>query len=422
MKTGTRLFEVGLAFAVCLAIGFGWSDLRKGEMPDFGELPSAIVGNQVLNRELPPTETFRQVLANIDALQYGSAKRQDLTHAAVDGMIGSLNDPHTMLLEVEAAQKFQEKNHGEFVGIGAELAPDQLGARVRRVFKNSPASEAGLRQNDIVTKVGAKSVSGRDLLEVVGDIRGPSGSTVKLTLLRAGVESPITLVVARRRVQIQDVYGEILQGPEVDGKAAIGKLEVRSFSEMIVAQFDDELSDLEAQGIKGLIIDLRGNPGGLMSAAVAMAGRFVDNRVIASMKERDGSPEVFRSHTGLAEGRTYPVVILIDGGTASAAEILAGSLHDYNRATLVGTRSYGKGSVQIVKPLEDGAQLKITIARYYLPNGESVQRKETEDGEFLSGGLKPDVEVKSPPNAVQGDLKTDAQLRKAAEIIYSKLR
>jgi carboxyl-terminal processing protease len=113
---------------------------------------------------------------------------------------------------------------------------------------------------------------------------------------------------------------------------------------------------------------------------------------------------------------------LIDGGTASAAEILAGALHDYNRATLVGTRSYGKGSVQIVKQLEDGAQLKITIARYYLPNGESVQRKETEDGEFLSGGLKPDVEVKSPPNAVQGDLKTDAQLRKAAEVIYSKLR
>ncbi|MGI8923259.1 MAG: S41 family peptidase [Fimbriimonadales bacterium] len=418
----SRTLSLAGLFVVTLIAGFGWRDVAKGEAPRIEDLQTVLAGKPAGTKELQPTETFVQALANVDALHYGSENRQELTHSAVAGMLSALKDPHTILLEPEAAKQFQEKNHGQFVGIGAELTRDPLGAKVRRVFKNSPASRVGLKPNDIITKVHNSAVAGRDLLDVVDEIRGPSGTSVQLTVYRQDAEQPLTFEVERRQVQIQDVYGEVLSGPNSQGKPLIGKLEIRSFSETILAQFDEELADLESQGIRGLVIDVRGNPGGLLSAAVEMAARFLDNKVITSMKKRDGRPETFFSRSGLANGRTYPVAILIDQGSASASEILAGAMRDYQRAVLVGERSYGKGSVQVVKPLDDGAQLKLTIARYYLPNGESIQRKEAEDGEVLSGGITPDITVENGPRAVQGDMATDTQLRAAIKSLQSKLR
>jgi carboxyl-terminal processing protease len=418
MSPFARIITLLVVLASTLAVGFGWRDLSQGRMPRLERLSTAIAGRQPHTETLAPTQTFVEVLGRVNGFYYGETDKTRLLYAGIAGMLSALKDPHTVLLEPDIARQFQEKSHGEFVGIGAELGPDVLGARVRRVFKDSPAKEAGLKPSDIITKVEAKDIAGMDLPDVVKLIRGEEGSFVRLNVYRQESKENKLFRVSRRRVQIQDVYGELL-----NGSPKIGRLEVRSFSETIVTQFDRELQELESQGMRGLIIDLRGNPGGLLSAAVEMCSRFLDGRVITSMRKRDGKDEVFVARSGLADGRQYPVVILVDENSASAAEIFAGAMHDWRAATLVGEHTFGKGSVQIVRPLPDGAQLKMTIARYYLPSGESVQRIEDDDGHYKSGGIKPDVEVKLSSSQVTiGDPKTDSQLAKAVEVLSGKLK
>lgn len=417
MKTLAKVLIVVGVFVIAIAAGFGWRDMAQARAPELSRLPMALLGKAPPAQELAPTRVFSEVLANIENNFYGKVDKRGLTYAGVSGMISALKDPHTMLLEPDLARQFQEKSHGEFVGIGAELTPDPLGARIRRVFRRSPAEEAGIKPNDVITKVAGRLVIGRDLQSVVHDIRGEAGTYVRLDIFRESAKQNLQIRVARRQVFIQDVYGEILPT-----NPPIGKLEVRSYSETIVSQFDNELQAIEDKGIKGLIIDLRGNPGGLLGAAVDMAGRFIDNKKITSMKKRDSELEASYSPSGLTAGRRYPVVILIDENTASAAEIFAGAMRDYQLATLVGQNTYGKGSVQVIRPLADGAQLKLTVARYFLPRGETVQRREDENGNFLSGGLEPDVAVKRSRDFVAGDLKKDNQLKKAVEVMLSKLR
>ena len=425
MKTISRLLIVVFVCAIAFVAGFGWRDMSQGRAPSLNELPAAVFGTKPAPEELPPTRVFSDTLANIEKEYYGKVDKRQETYAGVAGMISALKDPHTMLLEPEMAKQFEERNHGEFVGIGAELAPDSptgsiltLGAKVKKVFRGSPALAVGLKANDLITKVNGHVIAGKYLQDVVHVIRGEAGTYVNLDVYREeSVRNVLRFRTLRRQVQIQDVYGELLPTNPV-----IGRLEVRSYSETIISQFDQELQALEGQGIKGLIIDLRGNPGGLLGAAVEMASRFIDGKLITTMRKREGSPDVFISRRGFTDGRHYPVVILMDENSASAAEIFAGAMHDYQVATLVGEHSYGKGSVQVVRPLPDGAQVKLTIARYYLPHGETIQRKEDEEGKFLSGGLQPDIEVKKNTNDVPGDLKTDAQLRKARDVLLNKLK
>jgi carboxyl-terminal processing protease len=411
------LVAVG-AFAGGIVGGYAWKDVSAGTAPNLAGLSAAMRGEGLPSQDLSPTRSVAEAMSAIDSVFYGTATRQDLTYDAVAGMLASLEDPHTMLMEPALAERFEEKNTGHYVGIGAELSRDPLGAKIKRVFKNSPAQGVGLKPNDVVTHVGSRSVAGRDLLEVSESIRGESGTWVKLTVFRETAREPLRFNVRRRAVDIQDVYGIVFGG---EGVARVGYLEVRSFSESIISQFDEELAALESKGIKGLIVDLRGNPGGLLSAAVEMSGRFLDGEVITTMKMRGGQPEQFESPSGWAEGRNYPVAILIDENSASAAEILAGAMKVYHRATLVGKRSYGKGSVQRMLGMADGSQIKLTIARYYLPNGESIQRRESEEGEFISGGINPDFEVEKDRLAINGDLQTDNQLRKALSIVRSKI-
>lgn len=418
MSPTIKLFVAIGAFAGGVVGGYAWKDVSAGTSPNLAGFGAAMRGEGLPSQDLSPTRSVAEAMSAIDSVFYGTATRQDLTYDAVAGMLASLEDPHTMLMEPALAERFEEKNTGHYVGIGAELSRDPLGAKIKRVFKNSPAQGVGLKPNDIVTHVGSRSVAGRDLLEVSESIRGESGTWVKLTVFRETAGEPLRFNVKRRAVDIQDVYSTVLGG---EGVARVGYLEVRSFSETIISQFDEELASLESKGIKGLIVDLRGNPGGLLSAAVEMSGRFLDGEVITSMKMRGGQPEQFESPSGWAEGRNYPIAILIDENSASAAEILAGAMKVYNRATLVGKRSYGKGSVQRMLGMADGSQIKLTIARYYLPNGESIQRRETEEGEFISGGINPDFVVEKDRLAINGDLNSDNQLRKALSIVRSKL-
>lgn len=421
MISGIKTLIACGAFVFGIVGGYAWKDVSSGTAPNLVGLSAAVRGERLPSADLSPTRSVAEAMSAIDSVFYGTATRQDLTYDAVAGMLASLEDPHTMLMEPALAERFEEKNTGHYVGIGAELSRDPLGARIKRVFKKSPAQGVGLKPNDVVTHVDGRSVAGRDLLEVSESIRGEAGTWVKLSVFRELAGRPLGFRVKRRAVDIQDVYGSILKGDQTTGRPPIGYLEVRSFSETIMSQFDEELATLESRGIRGLIIDMRGNPGGLLSAAVDMSARFLDGKVITTMKMRGGEPEVFISPSGWSENRRYPLVVLVDENSASAAEIFTGAMKDYHRATVVGKRTYGKGSVQRMLPMADGSQIKLTIARYYLPSGESIQRRESDEGEFISGGIAPDIEVEKDRLAVSGDLTTDNQLRRGLAVIYGKL-
>jgi carboxyl-terminal processing protease len=421
MRPALKVAIAIVAFVGGVVGGFAWKDVVSGSAPDLSGFAAAIAGDSPQSEHLSPTKVVGEAMSAIDSVYYGTPTRQDLTYDAVSGMLASLEDPHTILLEPAIAERFEEKNTGHYVGIGAELQRDPLGARIKRVFKNSPAARGGIEPNDVVTHVNGASVVGKELTDVVDVIRGESGTAVQLSVYREDVQQPLKFSLRRRAVDIQDVYGTVLAGSIVSGKPKIGYLEVRSFSETIMSQFDEELSALESQGIKALIVDLRGNPGGLLSAAVDMSARFLDGKEITSMKMRNGEPETFVAPSGWADGRNYPLVVLVDENSASASEIFTGAIRDYHRGTIVGKRTYGKGSVQRMLSMADGSQVKLTIARYYLPSGQSIQRRETDEGEYISGGIKPDIEVEKDRLAVNGDLATDNQLREGVTTLLKKL-
>lgn len=425
MRIGSAIVFSLCSFVTAFVVAYGWQDVTHGQAPQIGTVTKALGIGAPAETAVEPTKAFLQTVANIDANFYGSLDHKKLTYAGLEGAMDSLGDPYTVLMEPEEAQKFAERSTGQFQGtggIGAELAPDPLGARIRRVFRESPAKAAGLKADDVITKVNGVTVPGRVLEDVVKTIRGEVGTEVHLQIYRESAKTSLNFVVKRAVVKIQDVYGEVLGGPKMAGKPKIGRLEVRSFSERIVEQFDQELDILDNAGIDGLIIDLRGNPGGLLNAAVQLASRYIDGKLICTMKRRDGDPEKYFAMQGVVRARDYPIVILIDENSASAAEIFAGAMHDYKIAELVGQHSFGKGLVQSTKQLPDGAEAKITIGRYYLPNGESVQRIEGENGEYLDGGIKPDLSVEFKRGGVAGDPVKDSQLSAAIDRILSKLK
>jgi carboxyl-terminal processing protease len=259
--------------------------------------------------------------------------------------------------------------------------------------------------------------AGKDIDEIVSHIRGKAGTPVMITVVRQGAKKPLNIRAVRAKIIIPTVESAMLPGTK------FGRIAVSQFAEPTAEQFDRGVQKLAADGMKGLVVDLRGNPGGLLETAVEMLSRFVSDKVVVRMKGRDGREEVARTYVGQAKKWPFPIVILINEDSASASEIFAGCMHDYHLATLVGEHSYGKASVQNVRMLVDGASAKITIARYFLPSTGDISRKVDEDGQYISGGLKPDVlaefDVDSP--GVLGDLKTDSQLKKAIEVLKSKV-
>lgn len=405
-------------------IGFGWTDLAHGKLPQLGELAGAIGLKESDDRLREPSAAFLQALGNIDAKLYGTPDRQRLVYAAVQGMLNSLDDPYTVLMEPEQADRFREASAGAFIksgGIGAELLPDPMGPRVRHVFKGGPAYEAGVLPDDVVVRVDGKSVAGEDVTDVVSKIRGEPGTTVRMSFYRESDKSTREFLLTRRLAQIQDVYGSVLKTGYAKGKGPIGYIELRKFSATIPQQYDEELATLTKQGIKGLVIDLRGNPGGIMQAAVDLCARFFEGKLVTSMRTRFGPTESYYAQRGNLQPFAGPVVLLIDLDTASAAEIFAGALKNYKLATLVGEHTYGKGAVQKGFSLSDGAQAKITIGRYYLPNGESVERILDDKRQPIGGGVAPDVEVKRSPGNRSRSAEDDEQLKKAVNILQSKL-
>ncbi|CAN5341949.1 S41 family peptidase [soil metagenome] len=408
------IFVVGLVFG-CFMFGYSWRDLQNLQAPSSRAL------NSLLGVKTAPTASPEKVFSSnygrILADYYRPVKSTELKYAAMEGLMASLGDPHTIFMPPRAAQAFNDETRANFFGVGARLAADQGGAMATTVFEDGPAYASGLRNGDLITGVNGKSVGGMDIDKIVALIKGKENTTVRLSILKKGKDKPVEITITRRKVTVPTVESKFL--PD----SGVGYISVATFSEPTAAQFDQAIAKLEQNPkLKGIVIDLRGNPGGLLQTAVDMLGRFVDDKLVVKMKFRDGREEVANTDSGRVHRFNYPVVALINEDSASAAEIFAGCLKDYGKATLVGEHSYGKASVQNVFQLVDQSSAKITIAHYYLPSTPYYGRKVDEDGVFISGGLEPSVKVDLDMDADPeiGNPKSDNQLAKAIEVVLEK--
>ncbi|MCX7799108.1 MAG: S41 family peptidase [Fimbriimonadales bacterium] len=410
VKLGVAL--VFLAF--CFVLGFALKDLGNGRLPTGEKLLAAVGIEQP--KAFVPSRLYSSTFQKIQTDYYKKVDRSELKYASMAGMMASLGDPHTSFLDPKAAREFAIETSGNFVGVGARLSADPLGAKVVSVFEGSPAEKAGLRAADVITRVDGESVAGVPLDRIVSKIRGEPNTAVTLTVIRGSSDKPVTIRAVRAPIVAPTVEGRMLDD------SGVAYIEITNFAEPTVQQFDRVWERLSKQGPVGLVIDVRGNPGGLLQTAVDLLSRFVDNKVVVKMRMRGGQEETARTESGRLAGIDVPIAVLINEDSASAAEIFAGVLRDYRLATLVGEHTYGKASVQNVFQLIDGANAKITIARYYLPSGEYIGRKVDEDGQYLSGGLVPEhrIDLDWSSDPVLGDLAKDAQLQKAVEVVKNQ--
>ena len=321
----------------------------------------------------------------------------NLIDGAISGMVKTLDDPHSIYLDPKMYELMRSHTEGSFGGVGIVMGFKDNKITVISVMEGTPSEAAGIKTGDEIIAVDGTPTNEIEPEEVVLHIRGEIGTDVTLKIRRAGEEDK-DYVVRRATIQVHTVAGQML--PDTDG---IGYIRIASFSEHTADEFKDAYHALENEGVKGMIIDLRENPGGLVTSCVAIANMVVPKGPVVSVVQKDGRREEYESE--LSEEK-YPLVVLIDGNSASASEILAGALQDTGAATIVGQTSYGKGSVQVILPLYDDDALKLTIAKYYTPSGRSI------DGT----GIEPDVRVEP-----QADSAQDVQLLKAIDVMKGKL-
>lgn len=412
MKFALRTMMIVVGLAAFFALGFALRDIQNGRPLSRSALNS-LVGHSAPRPTVAPTRVFADALNKIQSDYYKPIESEKLRYAGVAGLVASLGDPHTMFMEPKLAQEFALETTGNFVGVGARLSPDPLGAKAVVVFEDGPAYAAGLRPGDVISAVDGRTVVGATTDEIVKRIRGEEGTPVRLTLVRPSSVANLEVRIVRRPITVPSVESRVLEGTK------IGYIAVSSFSEPTAQQFAAALDRMDLAAVEGIVMDLRGNPGGLLNTASEMLSQFVAGKTVVTMKMREGNQEVEKTRSGRLRAKSYPLALLIDESSASAAEIFAGVLRDYGLATLVGTHTYGKASVQNVFPLRDESSLKVTIARYYLPKGEDIGRKVDPDGQYLSGGLKPDVEVELDveKEPILGEVKSDTQLQRAIEVV-----
>jgi len=348
-------------------------------------------------------ETFQLFWEVWDLVQrnfYGELPdMQQITYAAIRGMLRTLDDEYTAFIEPEPAAIIAEDATGEFEGIGAYVGMTEAGIlEISGVFEDGPAERAGVRPGDHVLKVDGVSIVGMSLYEAIGMIRGPAGTEVTLFIEREGSES-FEVTIVRARMEIPTIEAELLQGK-------IGYIRLYEFSATGHDLMKENLETLLAQNPRGIVFDLRQNPGGWLDQAIKVSDLFLDDGVILFERWSDGSEKVFEARPGDL-GERIPLVVLVDGGSASASEIVAGALQDNERAILVGEQTFGKGSVQRPFTLSDGSELRVTIARWFTPNDRAIHGQ----------GLEPDVEILLTEEDIEQEV--DPQLEWAVEYLLA---
>ncbi|MBS1717861.1 MAG: S41 family peptidase [Armatimonadetes bacterium] len=411
MKTLRALLWT-FAFAILFTAGFVHKDFRSGRPVSLSQI--LLLAKQE-DSSATADRVFKENYNRIEANYYKPVNTRDLQYAGYQGMFASLGDPHTNFLPPPIAREFDVQTHASFVGIGARVESNSLGGRFVTIFPNSPAQEAGIIPGDVITAVDGVATAGKTVDEVVDRIRGKEGTKVKVRILRDN-KKVINLTLKRREIIAPTVTDAYLDGPQV------AYVQIATFSAPTASQFDKALDRVMAKPVRGLVIDLRGDPGGYLETAIDLISRFVEDKLVLRMKSFGGKEEIATGYSGSLRNIKVPIVLLVDSETASAAEIFAGNLKDYHIATLVGEHTYGKNEVQDVFPLKDGSTAKITIAKYLLPSTPDIGRKVDEDGRFISGGIEPDFKVNVDPDLVVefGNPSKDPVLQRALDVIKSK--
>lgn len=414
MKAVGYFFLTVVIVSVSFLTGLSWRDLWAHKPPSIAAIRQLLDPKSVKSES--PTEIFQDQFNHIVVASAMDISPNKLKYAAMSGMFSALGDPHTNFLERDDSDVLKLETRGDFVGIGARLDDDPIGAKVVMVFKNSPAERAGVLGGDSIVEVDGKSTAGVETNAIVNRIRGKEGTIVKIKIVRPGVANPLSFTIKRATVVLPSAEGRMLPDSHV------GYVSITGFAQPTAQQLDQAIDELLAHKPEGFVFDLRGNPGGLLDAAVAMLGRFVEGKPAVTTKRRGGREETLWTPVGHLKKINVPIMILMNEDSASAAEIFSGVLQEYKRATLVGEHSYGKSSVQNVVPLIDMSAAKITIAKYYLPSGRDIGRKLDEDGEYVSGGLRPDVEITPSytEDTVMGNPAKDSQLQKAIDLIKQR--
>jgi carboxyl-terminal processing protease len=381
-----------LSALVALAVGL-WLGGHPADLP--GPIRDAFVQeDRALRAEL---------IDSIEDNFYKPVNEGKLDDASLKGIVESLDDPYSHYLTPKEARQFDEEVSGHFEGVGMNVEQDRRGLKVLRVFDGSPAEDARIRRGDLILAVDGRSIAGVNSEVATNRIKGPSGTSVELRVFTPGGDSVRKVKVKRERIEVPVATGRVVER----GGHKVGVVELLGFSQGAHALLSREIKKVRGRGAEAIMLDLRGNGGGLLLEAVAVSSLFIEDGEIVSVRGRHRAE---RSHD--AEGDAIvpegvPVVTLVDGGSASASEIVTGALRDRGRAKVVGTRTFGKGLVQEVEDLSNGGVLDLTVANYYLPNGETISTK----------GIKPEVRAVDDP-----DTDRDEALPVALDTLVRELR
>ena len=345
-------------------------------------------------------DLFGEVLEKINKEYVDEVDQSESMDAAINGLLQSL-DPYSSYMSPESFEGMQTETSGEFGGLGIEVGMEAGVVKVISPIDNTPASKAGLKAGDYIVKIDNVQVQGKTLMEAVDLMRGPVGSSIEITVRRRGVKKAIIFNITREVIQVQSVKSELINNN-------IGYIRLTSFNENSSEQIKKKIDKLKKNiDLKGYILDLRNNPGGLLSQAIKISDFFLENGEIVSTKSRKISEnrKWFAKKGDITGGKT--LIVLINYGSASASEIVAGALKDHKRAIILGENSYGKGSVQSIIPLQNKGAIRLTIAKYYLPSGKSISEV----------GVTPDIEVIEGSDDFKFNSETDNQLNFALKLL-----
>ena len=349
-------------------------------------------------------DLFTEVLEKVQSEYVDEINQSEVMDSAINGVLQSL-DPYSAYMTPELFRDMQTDTKGEFGGLGIEVGMEAGVIKVIAPIDNTPASEAGIKAGDYIVKIDNEQVQGKSLMEAVKLMRGPVGSKINLTVRRKGKKKALEFKIIRKIIEVKSINAKI-----IDDKKKIAYLKIKSFNENSAKQLFEEIRKFEKNKKPvGYIIDLRNNPGGLLTQAISITDFFLDSGEIVSTKGRRliETRKFFAKKGDGVNGK--PIIVMINGGSASASEILAGALKDHKRAIILGENTYGKGSVQSIIPLKNGGGMRLTISKYYLPSGKSISEV----------GVTPDIFVEEAGDDFKINTKTDNQLNYAINLFVS---
>ena len=348
-----------------------------------------------------------ELMSYIDLYYNDDCDEDDIRNAIYAGTLEGLGDPYSVYYTADEYKDMQISTSGKYYGIGAALGQDAKTKEVTisKVYEGTPAEEAGLRDGDQIVKVNDTVSTSEELSDLVQKIRGEEGTTVHLKIYRASTKKTFEVDVERKNVELRSITSKMLDG-------GIGYIQISEFQSKTEEQFKSALADLKKQGMKSLIVDVRSNPGGLITAAANILDQILPEGTVVYTEDKYGKREDYTSDSKCLK---CPIAVLVNENSASASEIFAGAIKDYNYGTLIGTKTFGKGIVQTVFPLEDGDAVKITTAKYYTPKGN-----------YIHGvGIEPDINLTykySGPEDETYDMKYDNQVQKAIKVLTEKMK